>query len=115
MIRLRGVPVPSSRAVRTLAGAPAISGASAVSRGFRPAWLLTATTRDRGRLRFIATIRQEVLRLNDPSHARRFLWRVRMQPERFGPTTPKLGTRAGVRLAAIGKGVRIASLPRRIP
>ena len=34
---------------------------------------------------------------------------------RFGPTTPKLGTRAGVRLAAIGKGDRIASLPGRIP
>ena len=37
------------------------SGASAVFRGFRPASLPTATTRDRGRLSLIATIRQEVL------------------------------------------------------
>jgi hypothetical protein len=34
---------------------------------------------------------------------------------RVGPTTPKLGTRVGVRLTAIGKGVRIASLSWRIP
>jgi hypothetical protein len=33
----------------------------------------------------------------------------------FMVSTPKLGTRAGVRLAAIGKGVGLASPPRRIP
>jgi len=38
----------------------AISGASAVFRGIRPAPLPTATTRDRGRLSLIATIRREV-------------------------------------------------------
>jgi hypothetical protein len=36
-------------------------GASVVFRGFRPASLPTATTRDRGRLSLIATKRQEVL------------------------------------------------------
>jgi hypothetical protein len=60
MIPARGVPVPQSRAVHTPASTPAISGASAVFRGFRPASLPTATTRDRGRLSLIATIRQEV-------------------------------------------------------
>jgi hypothetical protein len=39
----------------------AISGASAVFRGFRPAALPTATTRDRSRLGLIAAILQEVL------------------------------------------------------
>ena len=34
---------------------------------------------------------------------------------RFGPTTPQSGTRAGVRLAAIGKGVKSASYWGRIP
>jgi hypothetical protein len=33
----------------------------------------------------------------------------------FMVSTPKLGTRSGVRLTAIGKGVRLASLPRQIP
>ena len=37
------------------------------------------------------------------------------RPTCFGPTTPKSGTQAGVRLAAIGKGVRRASLLGRIP
>src|SRR5262249_40849753 len=60
--------------------------------GFRPASLPTATTCDRGRFSLIATIRQEVLGVNDPCHARPFLERVRMQPECVGPTTP---TRAG--------------------
>src|SRR5262249_31718063 len=43
------------------ASTAAISSASAVFQGFRPASLPTATTRDRGRLSLIATIRQEVL------------------------------------------------------
>ena len=60
MIPPRGVPVPQSRAVHTPASTPVISGASAVFRGSRPASLPTATTRDRGRLSLIATIRQEV-------------------------------------------------------
>jgi hypothetical protein len=50
-----------SRAVHTPASTAALSGASAVFRGSRPASLPTATTRHRGRLSLIATIRQEVL------------------------------------------------------
>src|SRR5262249_57806276 len=83
-----GAPVPQARAVHTRASATATSGDSAAFRDFRPASLPTATTRDRGRLSLIATMRQEVLQLNGPSHACRFLWLVRMQRERFGPTTP---------------------------
>ncbi len=67
-IPVRGAPVPQSRAVHTPASTAAISGASAVFRGFRPASLPTATTRDRGRLRLIAAIRQEVLGVSgDPN------------------------------------------------
>jgi hypothetical protein len=87
-IAVRGAPVPQPRAVRTVA----ISGASAVFRGSRTASFPTATTRDRGRLSLIETVRQQVLRGNHPSHAGPFLWRVRMQLARVGPTTP---TRAG--------------------
>jgi hypothetical protein len=36
----------------------------------------------------IATLRQEALRVIDTSQALRFLWRVRMQTEHVGPTTP---------------------------
>jgi hypothetical protein len=61
MIPVRGAPVPQSRAVHTQASTRAISATSALFRGFRPASLPTATTRDRGRLALIATIRQEVL------------------------------------------------------
>jgi hypothetical protein len=89
LIPVRGAPVPQSRAVHTPVSTTAISGASAVFRGFRPASLPTATTRDRGRLSLIETVRQQVLRGNDPSHAGPFLWRVRMQLARVGPTTPK--------------------------
>ena len=60
-IPVRGAPVPLPRAGHTPASTAAISGASAVFRGFRPASLPTATTRDRGRRGLIATIRQEVL------------------------------------------------------
>ena len=60
-IPVRGAPVPQPRAVHTPASTAAISGASAVFRGFRPASLPTATTRDRRRLSLIATMRQEVL------------------------------------------------------
>jgi hypothetical protein len=84
-IVVRGAPVPQPRAVRTAA----ISGASAVFRGSRPASFPTETTRDPGRLSLIETVRQQVLRENDPSHAGSFLWRVRMQLARVGPTTPK--------------------------
>lgn len=61
VIPVRGAPVPQPWAVPTPASTAAISGASAVFRGFGPASLPTATTRDRGRLSLIATIRQEVL------------------------------------------------------
>src|SRR5262245_56018849 len=61
MIPVRGAPVPQCRAVDTPASTAANSGASAASRGFRPTSLPIATTRDRGRLSLIATIRQEVL------------------------------------------------------
>jgi hypothetical protein len=60
-IPMRGAPVPQLRAGHAPASTAAISGASAVFRGFRPASLPTATTRDRGRLGLIATIPQEVL------------------------------------------------------
>ena len=88
-IPVRGAPVPLPRAGHTPASTAAISGASAVFRGSRPASLPTARTCDRGRLSLIETVRQQVLRGNDPSHAGPFLWRVRMQPARVGPTTPK--------------------------
>ena len=58
---VRGAPVAQPRAAQTPASTAAISGASAVFRGFRPASLPTATTRDRGRLGLIATKGQEVL------------------------------------------------------
>jgi hypothetical protein len=61
MISARGAPVLQSRAVHTPASTPAISGASAVLQGFRPASLPTATPRDRGRLSLIARISEEVL------------------------------------------------------
>jgi hypothetical protein len=68
MIPVRGAPVPLSWAVHIPAGTAAISRASAVFRGFRPASLPTATTRDRGRLSLIASIGQEVLGVSgDPS------------------------------------------------
>jgi hypothetical protein len=89
LILVRSAPVPQSRAVHTRASTAATSGDSAAFRDFCPASLPTAMTRDRGRLSLVATMRQQALRLNGPSHARRFLWRVRMQRERFGPTTPK--------------------------
>jgi hypothetical protein len=60
-IPVRGALVPQSRALHTPGSTTAISGVSAVFQGFRPASLPTATTRDRGRLSLIATIRQEVL------------------------------------------------------
>jgi hypothetical protein len=60
-IPVRGAPVPLPRAGHTPASTAAISGASAVSRGFRPASLPTAATRDRRRLSLLATMRQEVL------------------------------------------------------
>jgi hypothetical protein len=51
-----------------------MSGASAVFRGFRPAPLPTATTRDRGRLSLIAAIRQEVLGVSgDPDVRQQFV------------------------------------------
>jgi hypothetical protein len=71
--------------------AAATSGNSAVFLGFRPASLSTATTRDRGRLSLIATICQEVLRVNGQSHARPLWWRVRMQPARVAPTPKRAG------------------------
>jgi hypothetical protein len=49
------------RAIHTAASTAAISRASAVFRVFAPASFPTATTRDRGRLSLIATIRLEVL------------------------------------------------------
>ena len=58
---VRRAPVPQPRAVPAPARTSAISGASAVFRGFRPASLPTATTRDRRRLSLLATIGQEVL------------------------------------------------------
>ena len=58
---VRRAPVPQPRAVPAPARTSAISGASAVFRGFRPASLPTATTRDRRRLRLIAAVREEVL------------------------------------------------------
>jgi hypothetical protein len=61
VIPARGAPVPKSRAVHTPDGTAAISGTPAVLRGFRPASRPTATTRDRGRLSLLATVRQEVL------------------------------------------------------
>jgi hypothetical protein len=61
VIPARGAPVPQSRAVHTSDDTWAISGASAVSRGFRQASLPTAAMRDRDRLSLFATIRQEVL------------------------------------------------------
>jgi hypothetical protein len=61
MIPARGAPVPQSRAVHPPASTAAVSGASDVLRDFRPAALPTATTRDRGHLTLIATIRQEVI------------------------------------------------------
>src|SRR5262249_56509239 len=61
VIPARRAPVPPSRVLPDQASAAAISGASAAFRGFRPASLPTATTRDRSRLSLIATIRQEVL------------------------------------------------------
>ena len=67
-IPVRGAPVPQPRAVHTPASTAAISGASAVFRGFRPASLPTATTRDRRRLRLIATVRQEVLGVRRDPH-----------------------------------------------
>ena len=60
-IPVRGAPVPQPRAGHTPASTAAISGASAVFRGFRPASLPTAATRDRRRLSLLATMRQEVL------------------------------------------------------
>jgi hypothetical protein len=60
-IPVRGAPVPLPRAGHTPASTAAISGASAVFRGFRPASLPTAATRDRRRLSLLATMRQEVL------------------------------------------------------
>jgi hypothetical protein len=63
MIPARGAPIRQFRAVHT----EAISWASALFRGFRPASLPTATTRDRGRPSIIPTIRQEVLAVSgDP-------------------------------------------------
>ena len=60
-------PVPRSGAVRTPTSTEAIAGASAVFRGFGPASLPTATTRDRGRLSLIASIGLEALGVNgDP-------------------------------------------------
>jgi hypothetical protein len=74
MIPVRGAPVPQSRAVHTPASTAAISGASAVFRGFRPASLPTATTRDRGHLSLIAAIRQEVLGVSgDPDVGQQLL------------------------------------------
>jgi hypothetical protein len=61
MIPVRGAPVPQSRTIHTPASTAAISGVSAVFRGSRPASLPMATTRDRRRLRLIATIHQGVL------------------------------------------------------
>src|SRR4051794_38813705 len=58
-IPVRGAPVPQFRAVHTPASTAVLSGASAVFQVFRPAALPTATTRDRGRLSLLATIRQE--------------------------------------------------------
>ena len=60
-IPVRGAPVPQPRPGHTPASTAAISGASAVFRGFRPASLPTAATRDRRRLSLLATMRQEVL------------------------------------------------------
>ena len=74
MIPARGAPVPQLRAVHTPASIAAISGASAVFRGFRPASLPMAATRDRGRLSLIATIGQEVLGVSgDPDVGQRRL------------------------------------------
>ena len=60
-IPVRGAPAPQPRAGHPPASTAATSGDSAAFRDFRPAPLPTATTRDRGRLSLIATIRQEVL------------------------------------------------------
>jgi hypothetical protein len=88
VIPMRKAPVPQSRARHIPASTAAISGASAVFRGFRPASLATATTRDLGHLSLVETVSQQVVRGNDPSHAGPFLWRVRMQLAGVGPTTP---------------------------
>jgi hypothetical protein len=91
MIPVRGAPVPQPRAVQTPASSAAISGASAVFRGFRPASLPTATTRDRGRLRLIATIRQDVLGVSGDLDVGQEPTRATVTPchARVGPTTPQ--------------------------
>ena len=71
VIPVRGAPVPQSLVVHTSASTAAISGASAVFRGFRPASLPTTTTRDRGRLGLIGAIRQG--NLKSPTVATLFL------------------------------------------
>jgi hypothetical protein len=45
MIPARGAPFHQLRVVRTRAGGPSVSGASAMFRGFRPAALTTVTAR----------------------------------------------------------------------
>jgi hypothetical protein len=67
-IPVRGAPVSQPWAGHTAASTAAISGASAVFRGFRPASLPTATSRIRSRLGLIATVLEDVLRVRRDPH-----------------------------------------------
>ena len=77
----------------------------------------TTTARARGGLGLIATVRQQVLRVRRDPEVGQERTRATVTPchARVGPTTPKSATQTGVRLTAIGKVVRRASLLGRIP